>query len=46
MKQIKLFDPVVEKRDFDNVLKTISSGFWTSGSGSGQVLEFENSFKN
>ena len=45
MKQIKLFDPVVEKRDFDNVLKTISSGFWTSGSGSGQVLEFENSFK-
>ena len=24
MKQIKLFDPVVEKRDFDNVLKTIN----------------------
>src|SRR3989344_9072429 len=46
MKKIKLFDPVFgiqEEKTIKNVLK---SGFWASGSGIGNVLKFENEFKN
>ena len=46
MKKIKLFDPVFgiqEEKTIKNVLK---SGFWASGAGIGNVLKFENEFKN
>ena len=45
MKQIKLFDPVIDQREVKKVVKTLKSGFWASGSGGGQVHEFEKKFK-
>ena len=45
MKKIKLFDPVIDKNEINAVVKTLKSGFWASGSGSGNVLKFENEFK-
>lgn len=45
-KQIKLFDPVFGKEEEVTVLNTLKSGFWASGSGSGKVKQFENSFKD
>ena len=45
MKQIKLFDPVIDQREVKKVVKTLKSGFWASGAGSGQVHEFETKFK-
>jgi len=45
MKKIKLFDPVFDKKEKEKVLKTIESGYWASGSGVGQVEEFEKKFK-
>ena len=45
MKKIKLFDPVFDKNEINEVVKTLKSGFWASGSGSGNVLKFENEFK-
>ena len=45
MKKIKLFDPVFDKNEINAVVKTLKSGFWASGSGSGNVLKFENEFK-
>jgi len=44
-KKIKLFDPVVGKSEEDVLVKTLKSHFWASGSGVGNVLKFENSFK-
>ena len=44
MKNIKLFDPVVEKTEIDAVVKTIKSGNWASGDGKNQVYEFEKKF--
>ena len=45
MKKIKLFDPVFDQNEIRAVVKTLKSGFWASGSGSGNVLKFENEFK-
>ena len=45
MKKIKLFDPAIDEHEVKKVVKTLRSGFWASGSGSGQVHEFETKFK-
>ncbi len=45
MKKIKLFDPVIDQNEIRAITKTLESGFWASGSGSGNVLKFENEFK-
>ena len=45
MKGIKLFDPVIDEHEVKKVVKTLKSGFWASGAGSGQVHEFETKFK-
>ena len=45
MKKIKLFDPAIDEREVKKVVKTLMSGFWASGAGGGQVLEFEENFK-
>ena len=45
MKNIKLFDPVIDEREIKKVVKTLKSGFWASGAGGGQVQEFEKNFK-
>ena len=45
MKGIKLFDPVIDENEIKKVVKTLKSGFWASGAGSGQVHEFEIKFK-
>ena len=45
MKNIKLFDPVIDEREIKKVVKTLKSGFWASGAGGGQVYEFETKFK-
>lgn len=43
-KWIKLFDPIIGSEEEKAVLKTLKSHFWASGSGSGQVTEFEKKF--
>ena len=45
MKKIKLFDPAIDEREIKKAVKTLMSGFWASGSGGGQVQEFEKNFK-
>ena len=45
-KRIKLFDPIFGKEEESAVLDTLKSGFWASGSGSGKVRHFENSFRD
>ena len=45
MKKIKLFDPAIDEREVKKVVKTLTSGFWASGAGGGQVHEFETKFK-
>ena len=45
MKNIKLFDPVIEKTEIDAIVKTVKSGNWASGDGRNRVYEFENKFK-
>ena len=45
MKGIKLFDPVIGENEIKKVVKTLKSGFWASGAGSGQVHELETKFK-
>ena len=45
MKKIKLFDPAIDQNEINAITKTLKSGFWASGSGSGNVLKFENEFK-
>ena len=44
-KLIKLFDPVVDYSEKNAIVKVLDSKFWASGSGSGNVLKFENEFK-
>ena len=46
MKQIKLFDPVIDISERKAILNTLNSKFWASGSGSGNVQKFENKFQN
>ena len=45
MKKIKLFDPVFGHAEELALKKTLQSGFWASGTGTGNVLKFENAFK-
>ncbi len=45
MKRIKLFDPKIDKNEEKAILRTIRSGYWASGSGTGQVEKFEKKFK-
>lgn len=44
-KKIKLFDPVVDAKEEQNVKKVLQSGFWASGSGSNNVELFEKKFQ-
>lgn len=44
-KIIKLFDPYVSKQDEIELIKTLRSHFWASGSGIGNVQKFENEFR-
>ena len=43
--KIKLFSPKSDGLEIKKVAKTLKSGFWSSGSGIGNVLEFEKKFK-
>ena len=45
MKKIKLFDPVIEKKEKIAVNRILVSKFWASGIGIGVVSKFENEFK-
>ena len=44
-KMIKLFDPYYGKEEKDAILKVLKSGYWASGSGSGNVGRFEINIK-
>ena len=41
---IKLFSPSINNKEIDVVTKVLKSKFWSSGSGIGNVLEFEKKF--
>ncbi len=43
--KINLFSPKSDNLEIKRVIKTLKSGFWASGAGVGNVLEFENNFK-
>ena len=43
-KKIKLFDITIGKEEEEKIIKTIRSGFWASGAGTGLVNEFEKKF--
>lgn len=43
-KRIKLFDPVIGKKELSATKKVLFSGFWASGAGTGNVLKFEKAF--
>ena len=45
MKKIKLFDPVINHNEEQEIRKILHSGFWASGSGIGNVSKFEIEFK-
>ena len=44
-KKIKLFDPTIGKDEKQKIFQVLESGFWASGSGTGNVSKFENQFK-
>ena len=44
-RNIKLFDPVVGKKEEIAVRNVLHSHFWASGAGTNQVLKFETAFK-
>jgi len=44
-KRIKLFDPVIDSKEEQVLLKALKSHFWASGSGIGKVSEFEHKFR-
>jgi len=44
-KRIKLFDPVIGKKEEQELRKTLLSRFWASGSGIGKVSQFEEKFR-
>lgn len=44
MKQIKLFDPIIDKREENAVKKVLHSHNWASGAGGGYVFKFEKMF--
>lgn len=43
-KKIKLFDPVIGSDEEKSIINVLKSHFWASGSGIGNVLEFETQF--
>ena len=45
-KLIKLFDPASDSSEKKALLQVLNSKFWASGSGSGNVLKFENQFRS
>lgn len=45
-KKIKLFDPVIDKREENVLKKALYSNFWASGAGTNQVLKFETAFRD
>ena len=45
MNKIKLFDPVIGINEKRSIIKVLESKFWASGSGSGNVLKFEENFR-
>lgn len=44
MSKIKLFDPFLDSKEENIILKVLQSHNWASGSGGNNVLKFENSF--
>ena len=44
-KKIKLFDPSIGLEEQEKISVVLKSRFWASGSGTGNVLKFENEFK-
>lgn len=44
-KKIKLFDPVIDRKEENAVRKVLHSHFWASGAGVNHVLKFETTFK-
>lgn len=42
--KIKLFDPVIDSKEKEAVVKVLNSKFWASGSGIGLVSRFEDKF--
>ena len=44
-KKIKLFDPNIGQEEQEKISQVIKSKFFASGSGTGNVLKFENQFK-
>lgn len=44
-KKIKLFDPSIDVKEERAIKKVLKSHFWASGAGTGNVLQFEKSFK-
>ena len=44
--RIKLFDPSIGKLEEKAILDVLRSKFWASGSGTGNVLKFEQNFNN
>ena len=45
MNKIKLFDPVIGINEKRAIIIVLESKFWASGSGSGNVLKFEEKFR-
>ena len=43
-KKIKLFDPIIDNKEFLALEKTLKSKLWASGAGGKQVIEFEKKF--
>ena len=41
---IRLFLPLSDQEEIKEITRTITSGFWASGEGTGKVKEFENKF--
>jgi len=44
--KIKLFDPTIGKEEKTAIKKVLTSGFWASGAGIGNVQRFEKEFRN
>ena len=44
-KKIKLFDPNIGQEEQEKISQVLKSKFFASGSGTGNVLKFENQFK-
>lgn len=45
-KKIKLFDPLIGKKEEKILVNSLKSHFWASGAGTGHVGSFESEFNN